>query len=194
MPAEIEAKFLNITPEVMQEKLRAAGYICTVPNRMMTRATLHAPADRRNIHEWWRVRDEGTGITTMTWKKTDADTIDGTQELEIVVSDFETAVQILITTGLELVARQESRRETWTRGDIEVVIDEWPGLNPLMEIEGPTAELVEQAAHELGLSMSNAVFGGVGKVYHLELGYVPEAVNNWPVISFANPPTRINAA
>jgi hypothetical protein len=71
-----------------------------------------------------------------------------------------------------------------------VVIDEWPGLNPFIEIEGPSVAAVEQAAAALGFDMDDAVYGGVGKVYQTELGYVPEAVNNWPIISFANPPTR----
>jgi adenylate cyclase class 2 len=158
---------------------------------MMTRVTLHAPDDRRNIHEWWRVRDEGTGKVTMTWKRNDSDTVDGTRELEIEVSNFETAVQILLTTGLELVARQESYRETWVKDEVEVVIDEWPGLRPFIEIEGPGNHLVEAAAKALGFSMDQAIFGGVGKIYQMELGYVPEVVNNWPVISFVNPPKRL---
>jgi adenylate cyclase, class 2 len=159
MNTEIEAKFLNVSPHLMRNKLQTLGFTCTVPNRLMNRATLHKAGQYRNIHEWWRVRDEGTGIITMTWKHNEVDAVDGTRELEIQVSDFETAVQFLITTGLELVARQESRRETWTQEGIEVVIDEWPGLNPFIEIEGASVEAVTKAAHDLGFDMKDAVFG-----------------------------------
>lgn len=188
---EFEAKFLNVDIEQMQERLRALGYACSHPRRLMTRATLHQPAERRNIHEWWRVRNEGDGRVTMTWKKTVSHTVDGTQELEVEVSDFETAIKILAQTGLMVVARQETARETWRRGDVEVVIDEWPGLNPFVEIETPDQPGTERAAQELGFDMQDAVFGGVGNVYQIELGYVPEVVNNWPVITFDNPPTRL---
>lgn len=190
MPTEIEAKFLNINIPATREKLAAAGYTCTHPRRIMNRATFHGAGDRRNMHEWWRVRDEGNGKITMTWKHTDSHTVDGTRELETTVGDFETTIEILTKTGLTLVARQETARETWVRDQVEIVIDEWPGLNPFIEVEGPTREMVEQAAHALGYDMQTAVFGGVGNVYQIELGYVPEAVNNWPVITFANPPRR----
>lgn len=191
MATEIEAKFLNVDPVAMRGSLAEKGYICISPERMMTRATLHAPADRRSIHEWWRVRDEGDGRVTMTWKRTDADRVDGTQELEIEVSDFEGAIALLMTTGLLVVARQETKRETWHRDDIEVVIDTWPGLNPFIEVEGATVDAVTRSAFELGFDMVDAVFGGVGNVYKIELGYVPEAVNNWPLITFENPPRRV---
>ncbi len=191
MATEIEAKFLNIDPDAIRHLFRQKGYVCIFPERMMTRAALHAPADRRSIHEWWRVRDEGNGTVTMTWKRTDDDRVDGTQELEIEVSDFEGAIALLATTGLLVVARQETKRETWQLDDIEVVIDTWPGLNPFIEIEGPTIGDVTRAAFELGFNMDQAVFGGVGNVYKIELGFVPEAVNNWPLITFANPPRRV---
>jgi adenylate cyclase class 2 len=191
MKTEIEAKFLNIDPTSMRALLSKNRYICTIPERMMTRATLHTPADRRNIHEWWRVRDEGNGRITMTWKRTDSNEVDGTQELEIEVSDFEMAVTLLMTTGLLLVARQETKRETWYLDDIEVVIDTWPGLKPFIEIEGSTIDGVARAASKLGFNMDQAVFGGVGNVYQRELGFIPEAVNHWPLITFSNPPRRV---
>lgn len=190
MPTEIEAKFLNINISTMREKLAACGYTCTHPRRIMHRATLHQPPERRNIDEWWRVRDEGNGRITMTWKKTENQTVDGTAELETTIGDFGTAIDILAKTGLIVVARQETARETWVKDTIEVVIDEWPGLNPFIEIEGPTTAQVQAAAQNLGFALEEAVFGGVANVYQIELGYLPEIVNNWPVISFNHPPRK----
>jgi adenylate cyclase class 2 len=190
MSIEIEAKFLNINRNVMREKLATARYICTVPDRMMTRVTLHEPHENRNKSQWWRVRDEGTGRITMTWKCTDANTVDGTREVEIEVSHFETAVRMLETTGLQVIARQETRRETWINGNIEVVIDEWPGINPFIEIESSDVTAVQNAAQELGFDMNDAVFGAVAQVYERELGHTPDVVNNWPLITFENPPKK----
>lgn len=126
----------------------------------------------------------------MTWKCTDADTVDGTREVEIEVSDFETAVRMLETTGLMVVARQETRRETWIKGNVEVVIDEWPGIKPFIEIESSDVTAVHHAAQELVFDMNNAVFGAVAQVYQRELGHSPDDVNNWPLITFDNPPKK----
>lgn len=100
MHTEIEAKFLNVDPDKIRAQLKTLGYTCTTPQRLMKRATFHAPADRRNMHEWWRVRDEGDGRVTMTWKRTDAHSVDGTKEIEIEVNDYEQAIVLLTTTGL----------------------------------------------------------------------------------------------
>jgi adenylate cyclase, class 2 len=192
MQTEFEAKFLNIDPVAMRDQLATSGYTCTKPNTLMTRVTLHKPDYDRVSHEWWRVRDEGDGVITMTYKRTDADTLDGTREIETTVGHFEQAISMLESTGLKRVAFQETRRETWHQGPIMITIDEWPGLKPFIEIEGTDRPSVENAARLLGFDPDRAVFGGVGNIYQLELGIAAGDVNNYAEILFSNPPRDKN--
>jgi adenylate cyclase, class 2 len=188
LATEFEEKFLNINPVAMRDQLRLIGYICTQPNTLMTRVTLHRHDSERMVHEWWRVRDEGNGVITMTYKRTDTDSVDGTREIETTVGNFDQAIALLESTGLKRVAFQETRRETWRLNNIIITIDEWPGLKPFIEVEGPDKASVETAASDLGFDPAVAVFGGVGNIYQIELGLIPGDVNNYASITFANPP------
>src|SRR5690606_13995375 len=86
-----------------------------------------------------RIRDEGDRVT-LTFKRRlkpdNASTVDSTHELETTVGDFDTTVKIFEEAGWKYTTYQESRRETWHLGDIELVIDEWPWIKPYIEIEG----------------------------------------------------------
>ena len=63
---------------------------------------------------------------------------------------------------------QESKRETWTLGGAEVVIDEWPWINPYIEIEAENEAIVRDVATRLGFDWGDAVFGSVDVIYNKE--------------------------
>lgn len=46
-----------------------------------------------------------------------------------------------------------------------MVIDEWPWIDPYIEIEGPSGQAVKSATEQLGFSWSDAVFGHIDAVY-----------------------------
>jgi adenylate cyclase class 2 len=50
----------------------------------------------------------------------------------------------------------------------EVVLDEWPWLNPFIEIEGHSEEAVQKAAVLLAFEWGNAVFGAVTQAYEAQ--------------------------
>lgn len=170
MDTEIEVKFLNIDHEIMRERLRAAGALCAVPMRLMRRAIIDYPDGRLqkgNENSFLRVRDEGDKVT-LTYKKFESLSLSGAAEIQLNVDSFENAVRLLEAAGLELKSFQESKRETWSLGDVEIVLDEWPWLTPYMEIEGPTEESLRQAASTLGLAWDEAVFGDVMVAYRAD--------------------------
>jgi adenylate cyclase class 2 len=128
----------------------------------------------------------------MTYKQFDDDSIDGAKELEVIVSDFDTVVATLDEAGLTHDTYQESKRENWRVGDVEIMLDEWPWLDTYMEIEGPSEILVKQTAELLGLSWDDAVFGGVANVYLKQYPHIGDKgrqmINDsWPVIKFNDP-------
>ena len=170
MQVEIEVKFLGIDINDMRDRLRSVGALCEKPMRNMRRALIeeeHHAAKNMFI----RIRDEGDKITLCLKKKTKQlkeSTIDSTFEIETTVGDFDKTIEIFRIAGWEYLTYQESRRETWRLGEIEVVIDEWPWLEPMIEIEGPDESAVRNAAKELGFNWGDAVFGSVDVAYNRE--------------------------
>jgi adenylate cyclase class 2 len=166
MQSEIEAKFLNVQHDEIRAKLTELGATCVQPMRLMRRVTIEN--DRLvEKNAFVRVRDEGDRVT-MTYKQFDSLSVDGAKEIEIVVSDFDTAVQLLDAAGLPSQSFQESKRETWQLGEVEIVLDEWPWLKPYIEIEAGSEMLVQDTAKRLGFDWSEAAFGDVMVAYRAE--------------------------
>ena len=167
MQAEIEVKFLDVDFDSLREKLKELGGVCEQPMRLMRRVAIDNEFMRDGKDAFLRVRDEGHR-TTMTYKQYDELTVDGTKEIEVVVSDFEKTVAILEQAGLKAHTFQETRRETWHLGEVEVVLDEWPWLKPYIEIEGESEQALRKTADDLGFNWDNAVFGDVMAAYRAE--------------------------
>lgn len=168
MQAEIEVKFVDVDIDNVRSRLEAAGATLEHPMRDMRRALIeeeHHATERSFI----RIRDEGNKVTLCFKRRTlpdEATTINSVHELETTVGDFDTTVKIFSEAGWHYITYQESRRETWRLDNTEVVIDEWPWLQPMIEIEASSEELVREAAQRLGFDWKDAVFGSVDVVYH----------------------------
>jgi hypothetical protein len=63
---------------------------------------------------------------------------------------------------------QESKRETWLLEECEVVLDEWPWLNPYIEIEGASEEALQSCVQKLALKWSDRVFGDAMSAYRVQ--------------------------
>ena len=187
MKKEIEAAFPSIDKDSMRKQLKESGFEMEIPEYMMQRKAFDFPVVPVGHSKWARVRKE-SGKITMTIKDIYGPGINDIFETELQINDFETGVEFLKSCGLIEKAFQESLRETWRRGEVEAVIDTWPGINPFLEIEGSDEETVRAASAELGLDFSKAVFGPVGNIYERELGIPEKVVNQMPEITFANPP------
>lgn len=189
MKTEIEAKFLSVDPNDIRERLKAAGAECKQPMKAMRRVIFNNDL-MHSKHAYLRVRDEGYRVA-MTYKQFDEMSLTGAKEIEFDISDYENAVALLKAIGVNTQSVQETRREIWHLGDAEVVIDEWPWIQPFIEIEGSSEESVRQAADKLKLSWDNAAFGDIMTAYRAEyphLGDTPQdMVYNLPAIRFGDP-------
>jgi len=191
MNTEIEVKFLHINHEEIRTRLKDVGFECVTPMRLMRRAIIDY-ADRRlqvgMPNSYIRVRDEGDKVT-LTYKQFAELSIDGAKEIEIMTSSFEDTVKIFTQVGLEVVSLQESKRETWKSGACEVVLDEWPWLDPYIEIEATTESEVKDVAQRLGLNWILAKFGDVMVAYRDQYPYLNEAqtVGKVPEVLFDAP-------
>jgi len=167
MKSEIEAKFLDVSIDDIRERLNAAQAVLEHPMRLMKRALIEEPHHVKE-NSFIRIRDEGDK-TTLTFKRRTlpdgTTTIDSTKEIETTVGDFDTAVEIFSEAGWQYITLQESRRETWHLDGAEVVIDEWPWIQPYIEIEAESEEIVRAVAAKLGLDWKDAAFGSVDIIY-----------------------------
>lgn len=166
MSKEIEVKFLQIDVPAIRTKLKKVGAVLEDPMKLMRRVMIKT--DKMIVdNSFLRVRDEGNRVT-MTYKKFGSQTIDGCEEIEVIIDDFEEAIALLRALELTPVTYQESKREIWSLDGAEVMIDEWPWIKPYIEIEGEDEELVRIAAQKLGFDWQNATFGSVMHAYEAE--------------------------
>lgn len=168
MNSEIEVKFVDVDIDDVRGRLEAAGAVCKQPMRLMRRVLIEEPHHKEE-RSFIRIRDEGDKVTLCFKRRGKPDeetTIDSVKELETTVGDFDTTIKIFAEAGWQYTTYQESRRETWHLGEAEVVIDEWPWLRPMIEIEAGTEQEVRRVADLLGFNWPDAVFGSVDVVYH----------------------------
>ena len=167
MQTEVEAKFW-VNHDKVRAALLAAGAVNEQPMRLMRRVILDYPDGTLDQdHAWLRVRDEGNKVT-ITYKRDAENSFGSAQEIETTVGSIETTVALLEALGLEARSRQESKRETWRLGDVEIVLDEWPWLDEYIEIEAATQQEVKDVARQLGFTWDDAVFGSVTSLYKIQ--------------------------
>lgn len=83
-----------------------------------------------------RVRNEGLK-NTITYKYKDPKN-KFVEEKEIIIDDFNTGVDILLSIGCKKKHYYEKIREIWTLDNTEIVFDTEPGIDDKMEIESKT--------------------------------------------------------
>lgn len=179
MEQEIEAKFLNVNHDEIRAKLKELGAVCEVPMKLVRRTVLDYP-DRRLQKEgaWIRLREELDGSIELMLKKVASNELGQTFEQPVTVTDYDAAQKFLTAIGMDIKAEEESKRELWQLGDIEIMLDEWPWVNPYIEIEAPSEEKVKDLASQLGFSWESACFGSVIPVYTEKYGIDEESFKN----------------
>ena len=187
MKTEYEAKFININIEEMRNVLKMSGAILEKPMRLMRRVTIDTP-ELKKKGAFVRIRDEGDRVT-ITYKQFDSLSVDGAKEHEVIVNNFDESIALFAAAGLPYGSFQESKRETWSIGTAEVVIDEWPWLNPYIEIESDGKNQVKEVAKKLGFNWRDAVFGDVMAAYRKQYPHLKEddTVGNIPEVRFGDP-------
>src|SRR6266481_6264430 len=159
MDIEYEAKFLNINKDEMRQRLTKAGAKLIHPEYLQKRVPFHLPKEKRSKDAWLRVRDEGDKIT-LSLKMVDGEKIENQKEICLTINNFNNAVKLLDAIGCASKGYQETKRELWELDGVDITIDEWPFLEPFVEMEGSSEEAVIVASEKLGFIYSDAIFGG----------------------------------
>ncbi len=184
MEIEYEATFTDIDKDKARARLREIGAKLVKPEFMQKRVVFNLPSGHEIRGGWMRVRDEADRVT-MSLKVVDGDRIEDQKEICVVVDDFKKAESLLEGVGCSRKSYQETRRELWEIGGVEVMIDEWPFLEPLVEIEGKSEKAVRSVAERMGFDYAKAVFGAADKLYQRKYGLSTEYIDNEiPLITF----------
>lgn len=133
------------------------------------------------------MRDEGDKIT-LSYKKLKDRSLYGTEEIMFTVPDFDQACRFLEKAHLQFTNYQETKREMWNLGTVEITIDTWPWIPTFLEIEGKDEEEIKNVAIKLGLNWDDVLHGSVENVYAKKYDVTEAEVCDWPEITFIDVP------
>lgn len=186
MDIEYEATFSNIDKDEIRARLKNAGALLLKPEFLQKRVVYELPAGHEIPGGWLRVRDESDKIT-MSLKVVNGDKIEDQKEICLTIDNFEKGQKFLTAIGARRKAYQESRRELWRLDETEVTIDEWPYLEPYVEVEGRSEAAVRTASAKLDFDYGQAIFGAVDVLYSKKYKISYETVNKTKLITFSAP-------
>lgn len=180
MQTEYEATFVNIDKDWFKEKLKSVRASLVKPEILMKRYTFNLPKGFEQKDRFLRVRDEGDKITLSFKIVNEGGTkdIDEQKEICLLIDNFDNGVEFLKMIGCPVKAYQENKREIWKMDKTEICIDEWPFLEPLVEIEGESEQIVKDVSEKLGFDYSKALFCAVGTIYAKKYGVDEYFINN----------------
>lgn len=177
MNIEYEATFEKVDKDEVRARLRAAGATLVRPEFLQKRVVFNLPSGHEIPGGWLRVRNEGDK-TTMSLKVVNGDRIEDQKEICLKVDDFDAAVQLLAMVGADRKAYQETKRELWALNGVDVTIDEWPFLEPFVEVEGKGEAEVRAVSEKIGFDYATALFCSVDTLYARKYGFEEDVFNN----------------
>jgi len=186
MKIEYEATFPNVNKDDIRAKLKSAGAVLMRPEFLQRRIPFWLPGRVDAETSWVRVRDEG-GSITMSIKTIDGLGISDQRELCLSVNSFDDAVEFLKLLGCDPKSYQETKRELWVLDGVEITLDEWPFLEPFVEVEGNDESSVMLVSEKIGFKYDDALFCAVGKLYEMKYGVSSEDINVFEKLVFDMP-------
>ena len=169
MKTEYEIRILEINCVDFINQIEALGAVKSADYFQRRYVYDMIPAQE---NAWIRLRDNGVE-TTLTYKNIEGSTIDGTKELEIVVSDFAKTNEMIEKLGYLSKGYQENKRTRYYFNDIELDIDTWPGIPAYVEIEGPSEKAINEFLKLINYNKENLTALDVQGIYY-KYGYKEE--------------------
>jgi adenylate cyclase, class 2 len=158
---EFEGKILDVDPEVVDLRILNAGgkYLGETLQR---RYVFDIDAGDRS--RWIRLRDNGSSVTLAT-KHIRHDGLDGTDEYEVTVGDFDDTLRLVESMGFTAKAYQENSRSSYALNGAQLEVDCWPRIPAYLEIEGTSRAHVVAVSGLLGYSEDQLTGMNTTKVY-----------------------------
>lgn len=182
MYIEFEVKFY-INLKDFYQFLQKKNVQCLKKKVLMSRVVFEVPGARNSQV---RVRDEGNEIRLSYKLYDNSKAIDCQKEVDVLVDDFDKTCEILTLLGLKKVRYVQNYRETFKFDDCLLMVDQWPGLQPFIEIEGNSKEAVELVIDRLGFSINNAMYGPTSLLYQQSYKLSREQFEKIETLTFEN--------
>ena len=176
MNIEYEVRLLEIEKEKTIQKLESLGAELKWEALQKRYTYDFSPVIKE---KWIRLRTNGN-TSTLTIKNIVSSKIDGTQELEIEVDDFEKTNLILKELGYVPKAYQENKRCQYVLDGVEIDIDSWPLIPTYVEFEGTSEEEIREFVKLLGYKTSDLTTLNVNKIYE----YYGLDIDSYAVLKF----------
>ncbi len=176
MKIEYEATFQNIQKDEARKRLSDAKAELLRPEFIQKRMVFDLPKGNEVKGGYVRVRDEGDKIT-LTLKIVDGNKISDQKETMVTVDNFDETVSLVTGIGCIPRAYEETKRELWRLNNVDVTIDDWPFLGPIVEVEGPSEAEVKVVSEKLSFNWSEAKFCAIGMLYVEKYGLGPMDVS-----------------
>jgi adenylate cyclase, class 2 len=148
---EIEVKFLVRDLSLIAARLQALGANLKSERVLETNLRFDTPdgALTRAL-QVLRLRQDAIARLTFKGPAAAGQSVSSRQEIEFAVSDFQAARHFLEALGYQVSIVYEKYRTEYSLRDLVVTLDEMP-YGSFVEIEGPDAESIQQAAADLHL-------------------------------------------
>jgi adenylate cyclase class 2 len=182
-PDEIEVKFYLANPEVMLERLKNIGARlkrsrCRELNILFDDATGTLQASKRIL----RLRKDEQCLLTYKGAGEEINGVLSRREIEVVVSDFDTARDLLLGLGYHASMAYEKYRTVYAFNDCEVVLDELP-YGWFCEIEGVNPQAIRTTSKKMGLQWDARII----KSYRMLFEQLKQDKDiSFPDLTFAN--------
>ncbi len=173
MPIEIEAKLKVDSHEPVIEKLKVAG-AKFISEQLQTEQYFDTPEKTlRNADKCLRLRlitKTSAENIILTYKgPKQKDDFKKRTELELELTDLDTAAKLLVALGYEKALVYEKKRTIWTLDGCEIALDQLPMLGNFVEIEGPDSETISNVQKTLGLENTKHIMQSYAHLMQKEL-------------------------
>ena len=187
---ETEVKFLLDDPKAMRRSLRQNGAVSAGKVFEINYRYDDAANRLKAAHCLLRLRRDNRSRLTFKRPSPEGGRLFKTHdELEIDVSDFDTANQILEAIGFHRAQVYEKNRETFTLDGTEICLDQMP-YGDFLEIEG-TPDTIPSTADRLGLDWHRRILANYLSIFEairqaFDLAFEDVTFANFKTVS-ANP-------
>jgi adenylate cyclase class 2 len=156
---EIEAKFFVRSLAVLERRLLQMEARLIQKRKLEVNQRFDLPdGSLRAGGRVLRLRRDSRAVLTYKGSSRAEGGVLSRTELEITVSDMETARSILEALGYVQIAVYEKYRRVYELGACHIMLDELP-MGDFVEIEGPDGSTVRNVAQRLGLEIEHAAKG-----------------------------------
>ncbi len=153
---EIEVRFLEIDKKALIKKLVSLG-AKDEGEKMLEEAIIYGPNNAwLNERRFIRIRKSGDR-TVLTFKEHTKVAVDGANEVEFEVEDFDKADLFFKKIGWPAYRYQQKMRHTLRLDDVIFDIDTWPQIPAYVELEGPSESALKAAAKAVGFDWKDMV-------------------------------------